>query len=68
VGKLFIQIKSSKVGEINFKKDRRFARNKFIGVIVIKERDTLEDIRAITRSVLSQLRQEILNKRNVTEW
>jgi hypothetical protein len=68
VGKLFLQIKSSKAGEIHFKKSRHFKRNKFISIIVIQERDTLEDIRIKARSALAQLRQEILNKRNTTEW
>ncbi|OHA83402.1 MAG: hypothetical protein A2937_03710 [Candidatus Yonathbacteria bacterium RIFCSPLOWO2_01_FULL_47_33b] len=68
VGKLFLQIKSSKAGETHFKKSRHSRRNKFISVIVILERDTLEDVRIKARVALSQLRQEILNKRNITEW
>lgn len=67
-GKLFLQIKSSKAGETHFRNGRHYRRNKFIGIIVIREHDTLEDIRINTRSILSKLRQDVLNKRNKTEW
>jgi hypothetical protein len=68
VGKLFLQIKSSKAGEAHFMKGRHFRSNNFIGIIVIHKEDTPEDILANTRSILSGLRQAILAKRNKTEW
>lgn len=67
-GKLFLQIKSSEAGATHFKQGRHCKCNKFIGIIVIRESDTFEDILTKARSVLSQLRQEIFKNRNITEW
>lgn len=67
-GKLFLQIKSSEAGAAHFRKGRHFRSNKPIGIIVIHEGDTSEDILVKTRNILSQLRQDILKNRNGTEW
>ncbi|HAT68307.1 MAG: hypothetical protein A2481_01890 [Candidatus Yonathbacteria bacterium RIFOXYC2_FULL_47_9] len=68
VGKLFLQIKSSEAGAAHFVKGRHYRRNKFIGIIVIRERDSFEDILIKARSVLSQLRQDVLKNRKSIEW
>ena len=68
VGKLFLQIKSSEAGAAHFRKGRHCKRNKLIGIVVIRESDTSEDILAKARNVLSQLRQEIFKNRKSTEW
>lgn len=67
VGELFIQIKSSETGANHFRQGRHFLKNKFIAIVVIREQDTLEDIRANARHAFSQLRQDILKSRNITE-
>lgn len=64
VGKLFLQIKSSKAGETRFLNGRHPRRNKLIRVIVIHKDDTLEEIRAKARGILSKLRYEILQMRS----
>jgi hypothetical protein len=66
VGKLFIQIKSSYAGAQNFLKGKHCKHHSFIGVIVIHDNDTNESIRTRARRILSKLRQDILEKRNVT--
>lgn len=68
VGKLFLQIKSSEAGAANFRNGRHCRHHQFIGIIVIQKLDTPEDIRAKTRTILAQLRQDILKNRNNTEW
>ncbi len=70
VGKIFIQIKSSAMGVMRFRKGRHYhRRNKFLGILVIHERDTLEDVRAKTKVLISKIRQKILNKRlNKADW
>lgn len=57
VGKLFVQIKSSKAGEEKFLKGKY---NKSIIVVVIGKSDTPAEIRAKARKPLSELRFQYL--------
>ena len=63
-GKLFIQIKSSQAGAQRFKEKKKGKRYSFIGVIVIRDDDTIESIRLKTRKILSKLRQDVFAERS----
>ena len=65
IGKLFIQIKSSERGASgHFKKfTRRDARKKFIGVLVIRAADTIDEIRGNTRRTLENIYHKLVEAR-----
>lgn len=63
IGDLLIQIKSSEKGAEEFRKGPHFRRNKFIGVLVIRENYTSDDIRGKAHVILMELRGKILAER-----
>ena len=67
-GKLFVQIKSSEAGVAHFKAGRHFKKNNLIVILVIRESDTLEQVRKNARKLLAECRQKILGSRLNSEW
>lgn len=67
VGKLFIQIKSSETGATEFRNGQH-CRHRMIGVIIIRDHHTPEDIRKRAKSILMELRQNIISVRGNAEW
>ena len=65
VGKIFLQIKSSKSGVEKFKKQQeKYRKREWIFPIIIRDADSDAAILEKTRYVLSQARVKILNHRN----
>lgn len=65
VGKIFLQIKSSKAGVEKFKKQQeKYRERKWMFPIIVRDTDSDADILEKTRYVLSQARIKILNHRN----
>ena len=65
VGKIFLQIKSSKSGVEKFKKQQeKYRKREWIFPIIVRDTDSDADIFEKTRAVLSQARQKILSHRN----
>ena len=60
VGKLFVQVKSSRTGKAAFTERRRRAR---VAVVVVKSGDTLEDVLRRVVGALAPLRKEYLAER-----
>ncbi|OIO30881.1 hypothetical protein AUJ77_01505 [Candidatus Nomurabacteria bacterium CG1_02_43_90] len=67
-GKLFVQIKSSEAGVAHFKAGRHFKKNNLIVILVIRESDTLDQVRKNARKLLAECRQTILASRITSEW
>lgn len=68
VGKVFLQIKSSKSGVEKFKKQqKKYRKREWIFPIIIKITDSDADILEKTRHILSQARITILNHRNASD-
>lgn len=65
VGKIFLQIKSSKTGVEKFKKQQeKYRKREWIFPIIVRDIDSDADILEKTRHILSQARIKILNHRN----
>ena len=65
VGKIFLQIKSSKAGVEKFKKQQeKYRKREWIFPIIVRDSDSDAKILEKTRHALSQARIKILNHRN----
>lgn len=65
VGKIFLQIKSSRAGVEKFKKQQeKYRKREWIFLIIVRDTDSDANILEKTRYVLSQARIKILNHRN----
>lgn len=65
VGKIFLQIKSSKAGVEKFKKQQeKYRTREWRFPIIVRDADSDDDILEKTRYALSQARIKILNHRN----
>jgi hypothetical protein len=65
IGKLFLQIKSSEKGAIkHFKKiARKDVRKKYIGVLVIRADDSVDEIRTSTWKILEDIHYKLISAR-----
>lgn len=70
IGKIFIQVKSSRRGAQEFKEHRLYRRGKlkFVALIIIRETDTPEMIRSKTLRAISGARRDILEWRARGVW
>ena len=60
IGELYLQVKSSKFRAVQFK---RKSRKQMIGMIVVKVKDTLDQLGAKAFAEVGRLRSQILEKR-----
>jgi hypothetical protein len=69
IGKLFLQIKSSEKGAIkHFKKiARKDVRKKYIGVLVIRADDSVDEIRTSTWKILEDIHYKLISARATHE-
>jgi hypothetical protein len=63
VGKLFVQVKSSRTGKVAFAERRRRAH---VAVVVVKSGDALEEILRRIVGALAPVRKQYLNERRAT--